>query len=281
MKLKKLVSGVLACALSATMLSAFATTANAAGTVGVSVGSATVGAGETFSVDVSLTSIPSGGVNALEFAVGYDSSAITITSVTAGAIADPNGAAAAELALNSELADSMVSGSTYSCLDYAVLDDQVSITWVTALEDSNYWLNTTGVLCTITGTVADDASGTYDLSVESIYRETYSGSGVYNSSMYFATVDTDLNATYHTASGTNGAITISDNTMYGDCDLNGKVNIVDATWAARHSVKAVTLEGQAAINADVDGNGKINIVDATYIARYSVKSITSFPVESM
>ncbi len=280
MKLKKLVSGVLACALSATMLSAFTTTANAAGTVGVTVGSATVGAGETFSVDVNLTSIPSGGVNALEFAVGYDSSAITITSVTAGAIADPNGAAAAELALNSDLANSMVSGSSYSCLDYAILDDQVSITWVTALEDSNYWLNTTGVLCTITGTVADDASGTYDLSVESIYRETYSGSGVYNSSMYFATVDADLNTTYHTGAGTNGTITISSATMYGDVNLDGKVNAMDATLVARSAVGTYTLSEAGKLNADVNGDGRINAMDATLIARYAVKYITVFPVEA-
>ncbi len=281
MKLKRLVSGVLACALSATaVLSTFAFTASAADTVGVTVGSATVNAGETFSVDVNLTSIPSGGINALEFAVGYDSSAITITSVTAGAIADPNGAAAAELALNSGLADSMVSGSAYSCLDYAILDDQVSITWVTALEDSNYWLNTTGVLCTITGTVSDSASGTYPLSIESIYRETYSGSGVYNSSMYFAQVDADLNATYATVSGTDGEVTIGSVGLYGDANGDGVVNSIDATIVTRHALKVLTLSADAQVRCDVNGDGVINSIDATIITRYALKVITVFPVEN-
>ncbi len=282
MKLKRLVSGILACALSATaVLSTFAFTASAADTVAVSVGSATVKAGETFSVDVNLTSIPSGGINALEFAVGYDSSAITITSVTAGAIADPNGAAAAELALNSGLADSMVSGSTYSCLDYAILEDQVSITWVTALEDSNYWLKSTGVLCTITGTVSDSASGTYDLSVESIYRESYSGSGVYNSSMYFAKVDADLNATYYTASGSNGTITITSGGMYGDINGDGAVDAIDGTLATRYAVGAWTaITAQGSINGDVNGDGVIDAIDATLITRYAVGTITKFPIQA-
>lgn len=281
MKLKKLVSGALVCALSATaVLSSFAFNASAADTVGVSVGSATADAGDTFSVDVKLTSIPSGGINALEFAVGYDSSAITITSVTAGAIADPNGAAAAELALNSGLADSMVSGSAYSCLDYAILSDQVSITWVTALEDSSYWLNTTGVLCTITGTLADDASGTYPLTVEAIYRETYSGSGVYNSAMYFAQVDSDLNATYATASGTDGSVTVgASNIVYGDANGDGIVNSIDATMVTRYSLKSAKLSDEALVRCDVNGDGAVNSIDATIITRYALKVITVFPAE--
>lgn len=67
--------------------------------------------------------------------------------------------------------------------------------------------------------------------------------------------------------------------LYGDVNNDGKVNIVDATVAARYSVKAITLDEDALVRGDVNGDGKVNIVDATFIARYYVKTIDKFPVE--
>lgn len=107
------------------------------------------------------------------------------------------------------------------------------------------------------------SAGTYYLASES--------SGI---NVYYAYFDVE-----DTGSG-DGGDTIVTASLYGDANLDGKVNIVDATFAARYSVKAVELSEVAFINADVNGDGKVNIVDATYIARRSVNAIDSFPVEA-
>ena len=67
--------------------------------------------------------------------------------------------------------------------------------------------------------------------------------------------------------------------FYGDADLNGKINVKDATTVQKHTAKMLTLEGLALKQADVTGDGKVNIKDATAIQKYVAKLITVFPVE--
>ena len=67
--------------------------------------------------------------------------------------------------------------------------------------------------------------------------------------------------------------------LYGDADLNEKINVKDATQVQKHTAKMLTLEGQALTQADVTGDGKVNIKDATAIQKYVAKLITIFPVE--
>lgn len=69
--------------------------------------------------------------------------------------------------------------------------------------------------------------------------------------------------------------------FYGDADLNGKVNVKDATAVQKHTAKMLTLEDDAFIQADVTGDGKVNIKDATSIQKYVAKIIDAFPVEEM
>ncbi len=67
--------------------------------------------------------------------------------------------------------------------------------------------------------------------------------------------------------------------FYGDADLNGKVNVKDATQVQKYTAKMLTLEGIAFTQADVTGDGKVNIKDATAIQKYVAKIIAVFPVE--
>ncbi len=61
---------------------------------------------------------------------------------------------------------------------------------------------------------------------------------------------------------------LSGNYLKGDADLDGKVNVKDATLIQKYVAKMVDMNAQAQANADVDGNETINIKDATTIQKF-------------
>lgn len=67
--------------------------------------------------------------------------------------------------------------------------------------------------------------------------------------------------------------------LYGDADLNGKVNVKDATTIQKYAAKLVDLDETAMIQADVTGDMKVNVKDATSIQKLIAKIIDKFPVE--
>ena len=67
--------------------------------------------------------------------------------------------------------------------------------------------------------------------------------------------------------------------LYGDADLNGKVNIKDATQIQKYAAKILDLDDVAYIQADVTGDTKVNIKDATSIQKWVAKIFDKFPVE--
>ncbi len=67
--------------------------------------------------------------------------------------------------------------------------------------------------------------------------------------------------------------------MYGDADLNGKINVKDATTIQKFAAKMLTLDEVAEIQADVTGDMKVNVKDATSIQKFIAKLILVFPVE--
>ncbi len=69
--------------------------------------------------------------------------------------------------------------------------------------------------------------------------------------------------------------------LYGDADLNGEVNIKDASVTQKHVSKSITLEGKAFIQANVTGDAEVNIRDATAIQKFVANIIQSFPIESL
>ncbi|MBR3610901.1 MAG: hypothetical protein IKL57_05485, partial [Oscillospiraceae bacterium] len=67
--------------------------------------------------------------------------------------------------------------------------------------------------------------------------------------------------------------------IYGDVDLNGKVNVLDANLVRRYAAKQAELTDVQLVAADVDGNEKVNVLDANLIRRFAAKVINIFPVE--
>ena len=66
--------------------------------------------------------------------------------------------------------------------------------------------------------------------------------------------------------------------LMGDADLNGKVNVKDATIIQKHAAHLLALLGDAEITADVNEDGKLNVKDATVIQKYLAKMEIDFVV---
>ena len=66
--------------------------------------------------------------------------------------------------------------------------------------------------------------------------------------------------------------------LYGDVNLDGKVDITDAVLLNKKAAGQVDLNAQAAANADCMFNGEINGDDATTLLQFLVQLISSLPV---
>ncbi|MBR3988626.1 MAG: starch-binding protein [Clostridia bacterium] len=69
--------------------------------------------------------------------------------------------------------------------------------------------------------------------------------------------------------------------LYGDVDLDGKINVKDATQIQKYAAKLVDLDEVAFVQADVTGDIKVNVKDATAIQKFVAKIIDKFPVEEV
>ena len=67
--------------------------------------------------------------------------------------------------------------------------------------------------------------------------------------------------------------------LYGDADLNGEVNINDASIIQKHIAELITLKGKAFTQANVTGDTEVNIRDATAIQMKVADIIDKFPIE--
>ena len=67
--------------------------------------------------------------------------------------------------------------------------------------------------------------------------------------------------------------------LFGDINLDGKVNTIDANYARRYAAGLLTLDERQKLAADVSGDGEINVMDSSLIRRYVVKYIDVFPAE--
>jgi hypothetical protein len=261
MKKMKIVSGLMAMTMTAMSLgiSAFA-----ADNVNVSIGKDTKAAGETFSVDVDLSALPSSGLTSVDFAIDYDASVIAISDVTAGT-AD-NGAAAQE----GDLGDTVFS--------WKDTGKQIVLIWSTGLTDSKYWLKE-GKFVTITGTVNKDAKSgdSSPLTGVAVSREAYPG-GAANSEIVFSAVG-ETATTDYTAVFTNGSVTVGGGTTsekdWGDANCSGeadvakKVTVADAVMLARTAAEdASGITDTGKINGDVNNSGAIDPQDTVILLQY-------------
>ena len=58
--------------------------------------------------------------------------------------------------------------------------------------------------------------------------------------------------------------------ILGDANLDGEVDITDATTIQRYDVKMINLSETSLRLADVDGDNEVSILDATWIQRWEL-----------
>lgn len=298
----------IACAAALAMLasSAVSFSASAANAVTLKVGEATAQASESFTVDVSVKDVPATKINVLDFALSYDSSALTIESVKLGPAGDT--------------ASGDSTASEAPILSSKITTNAVNISWSTGL-DSASWIAEEGVVFTITGTVnADAADGKYPIQIQPIDRETYPGSGEKNSKVLVGYVYGTDSATYEvnaedgfvevTSKGETTTTTTTTTTvttdseqpgtstttaastaakpgsdtnlpnpdvLYGDVNVDGKVSLVDAVMLNKAVADVVTLGDAARANADCNVDKEINGTDAIILLQFLSHIIDELP----
>lgn len=296
----------IACAAALAMLasSAVSFSASAANAVTLKVGEATAQASESFTVDVSVKDVPATKINVLDFALSYDSSALTIESVKLGPAGDT--------------ASGDSTASEAPILSSKITTNAVNISWSTGL-DSASWIAEEGVVFTITGTVnADAADGKYPIQIQPIDRETYPGSGEKNSKVLVGyvygtdsaayevnaedgfvevtskgettttttttvTTDSEQPGTSTTTTTSTTAKPGSDtnpadsDVLYGDVNVDGKVSLVDAVMLNKAVADVVTLGDAARANADCNVDKEINGTDAIILLQFLSHIIDELP----
>jgi len=278
-KISKVFAAVTAFVTVTATAAALAVGASSAGSVKVDAvaSESTLEAGDPFSIDIVVSDVPAAGFSVADLAISFDSSLVTIDSVTQGALAADTGADAEEIKrftdsgiTLAELNATMVSGGEYSCFDYIIADGQVRASWVTALE-SDFWVKTDGVLLTIAGTVNADTEGVAHFKVEPIDRETFAGSGVKNTDIVFGYLSNDNEVRYSVtatdASIKIGGVVLVEPSMLGDVNLSGFVDVADVMALCMFLVDQIDLSPEARANADVDRNGIINASDGAIIVQ--------------
>ena len=308
----------IACALALSMLAATATSlgASAAGSSVTLAGSkATAESGGEFSVDVSLSGVPSTGINVLDFAVTFDQTILSVDQVTVGAAAD-TGADAAD----STSKDAPVFATN-------IKDGEIAVSWTTAAPTAN-WIKSDGVILTITGTVKDGvADGTVTpIDFAPVSRDTYEGSGTKNSSMVIGYISGTDSASYgivteagsvtigskqttteapvtttavettttsaapvtnettaetttkeNETTTTKSTIQVDPSLLYGDVNLDGEVDLSDAVLLNKAVAGAVTLNEQATLNADCNKGVGITADDSMSLLKFLVHLINALP----
>ncbi len=286
MKAKKFLAGACASFMLATVA---VPVVSAADTVKVTVGNAKAEAGGSFSVTVDLADIPAAGINGCDFGIEYDASALTITSVKAGALAKEDSAAL----------------DGVSALEVGIDEGLVSVIYGLGTTDTSNYMTGSGTFITLEGTVNNSAAaGKYDLDIVAVDRlQTPSGSAA-NADIIFGNLAEDnLTYTVYTPTITNGYVEVTSDvtepteseptteptkpslpiddvepTLLGDVDCNGAVAVGDVIALAKYLTNSEInpLSAEALANADVSGDNKVNTADLSSLVEFNLGSITSF-----
>ena len=88
---------------------------------------------------------------------------------------------------------------------------------------------------------------------------------------------TDSTGVSTTASGKNTGTVPAGATLYGDTNLDGRVDITDAVLLNKAAAGAVSLVAQAAKNADCNANGEVGSDDAVSLLKFLVQIIKNLP----
>lgn len=270
MKTKKVIIGAVAASMLSLSVCSIAPVSFAAGeTVQISVGKESAKAGEQFTVEVTLADIPSTGLQAVEFAVKFDSSLISIDSIKAGPITETGAQDADPTSGVVPVFDTYINGSN------------ASIAWSTSLDDASYWLKKDGVFCTITGKVASSAKDGSVAKLEVIPndRSVTPGSSDKNDKVLCGYSNGNDEVVNYEVSISNGSVTVGSapNVLRGDANVDGEVNLADAVLIMQNQANPskYKISDQGLLNGDVDqtGNGLTN-KDALKIQQYTLGMIT-------
>lgn len=231
--------------------------------VTVSISREIAAADGTFTATVFLDELPASGLCAVDFAVAYDPTVLSISDVE---LLYDTGADDAEAAVNPDLA-----GTVFTWED---VDGEVRIRWATALKNADYWLREERAFFTISGQVSAEALpiSRCDLRLVPASRETHDGSGVINTLIVAGYVDADGNS-YNCETWLNDGVVWKPKdetgvTIAGDVDLDGAVTISDAIQLHKLVAEECTLGAAAYANADCESDGILTIADVTLILQY-------------
>ncbi|MBQ6555246.1 MAG: hypothetical protein IJR45_07990 [Firmicutes bacterium] len=216
----------------------------AADTAALGISSARAAAGKDFSVYVSLTDVPSGGVSAMDFAVSCDKNVVTVKSV------EPCG--------QTRIKSDSASKEMFAC-NINKSAGRANVCWAT-YGGSDYAVKSAGQVFKITGTLsASAAAGTSSkITLVPISRKAYVGASDSNSA-----VNISGGAGAYTASVSAGTISVS---AGGDVNNDGYIDKADAGLVLKYILSGSFPSGSNAAAADVAAEfGKIDVNDAIWI----------------
>ncbi len=295
MKTKRTMAGILAVAMTASVLAW--NPVFAAGEIGLSAEKVSAKVGDSFTLQVSLSDVPASGLGGCEFSLAYDSTIVTVTDVQAGTITD-TGSDEQQSAFAGEAPSFDCNYETAGVID---------VIWATGLTDSTYWIKQDGVLLTITGTVNESAKAgdVSEFKIQAIGREVIPGSSTKYDKVTFVNVDADGVLTSYDTVLSDGSVTvIADGTTtteavtgttttntgettttslvnvnYGDTNLDGVVDLRDAIILNKHLAQQIILEkdGQPFKNADVNADGNVDDQDSDVLVNYVIQLIDKLP----
>ena len=134
----------------------------------------------------------------------------------------------------------------------------------------------------LSSSISDDANVT-----NNSYKNATSSKSTKSTSSYKNTTSSKKNKNsdpYKSSTSNSGGTIIHNETnyipknrLYGDVDLNGNVDIMDATTIQKYVANKITLSSDAKANADVNLDGKINNKDTIIIQKYIAELISSLP----
>lgn len=281
---KKFVAGISAfvVAVSSIAITVSAVTESEDLTISVSSASTSIEANGTFEVTVDLANVPDTGIAGCEFAVYYDASAVEVVDVKSE---DLTGAAAAELQIQSDLADTMVNYPEYSCFDYYDNDGKVACLWATGLDNNSYWINEDGTLVTITFKAKEDISSddVVNIGIDSILD---TGDVMFaaadESGEYYAydnvsiadeiqlsvgggstTTPSDTESTETTLGGSTGG-----DILLGDVNGDGDVKSNDLLLLKKYLLGLAEETDINMLNSDTTGDGEVKSNDLLLLKKY-------------
>ena len=213
-----------------------------------------------FTATVYLDELPTTGLNAMDFAITYDPTILTVTDVE---LLYDTGADKAEAAVNPDLENTV--------FRYEDTGNELRICWNTALTNPDYWLQEERAFFTISGTLAEtvEPNSCAELCLAPASRESYEGSGVINTLVVAGYVDENGNTFNYETAFTDGLVwkprDESGVTIRGDVNLDGAMTISDAINLYKAVTEEQPLCAAAYVNADLEPDGLLTAADVTLI----------------